>query len=94
MSCWIPPLVRGIGQCRLQSELLDPSISEGHRAVLEGRVQQWKGFIQESNASIAQLNSQMAELVEEGAAISGKGEPPGCHALPPCPPSVSVLNFA
>ena len=63
--------MRGIRQCRFQSELLDPSISEGHRAALEGRVQQWKGFIQEFNASIAQLNSQMAELVEEGAAISG-----------------------
>ena len=64
--------MRGIGQCRLESELLDPSFSEGDRAVLEGRVQQWKGFIQEFNASIAKLNSQMAELVEEGAAISGK----------------------
>ena len=27
------PLVRGIRQCRLQSELLDPSISEGHKTV-------------------------------------------------------------
>ena len=39
-----------------------------------------KGDIQDYNADIAQLNSEMAELVEERAAISGKGEPPGCHA--------------
>ena len=65
---------------RCQSLLLDPSISEGYRAGLEEYVQVWKGYIQEDNAHIAQLNSEMAELVEERAAISGKGEPPGCHA--------------
>ena len=63
-----------------QSALLDPSISEGNRARLEEDVQEGKGGIQDFNAGIAQLNSEMAELVEERAAISGKGEPPGCHA--------------
>ena len=70
--------VQNIARC--QSDLLDPSTSEGRRAGLEESVQGWKGFIQEDNASIAQLNSEMVELVEERAAISGKGEPPGCHA--------------
>ena len=50
-----------------QSELLDPSISEGQRALLEDSVQVLKGFIQDNNASIAQLNSEMAELMEEGS---------------------------
>ena len=63
-----------------QSILLDPSTSEGDRAGLEEKVQVWKGDIQDYNAHIAQLNSEIAELVEERAAISGKGEPPGCHA--------------
>ena len=63
-----------------QSLLLDPSTSEGVRAVLEENVQERKGVIQEDNAHMAQLNSEMAELVEERAAISGKGEPPSCHA--------------
>ena len=63
-----------------QSALLDPSTSEGRRARLEGYVQVWKGNIQDFNADIAKLNSEMAELMEERAAISGKGEPPGCHA--------------
>ena len=63
-----------------QRSLLDPSTSEGVRAELEERVQVLKGNIQVYNAHIAQLNSEMAELVEERAAISGKGEPPGCHA--------------
>ena len=63
-----------------QSALLDPSTSEERRAWLEEHVQLWKGNIQDSNAHIAQLNSEMAELMEERAAISGKGEPPGCHA--------------
>ena len=63
-----------------QSALLDPSTSEGKRELLEESVQEWKDFIQDYNAHIAQLNSEMAELVEERAAISGKGEPPGCHA--------------
>ena len=63
-----------------QRSLLDPSTSEGERAELEEDVQVWKGFIQDHNASIAQLNSEMAELMEERAAISSKGEPPGCHA--------------
>ena len=65
---------------RWQSALLDPSISEGNRARLEEDVQEGKGYIQHYNARIAQLNSEMAELMEERAAISGKGEPPGCHA--------------
>ena len=60
--------------------MLDPSTSEGYRAELEEAVQGWKGYIQDNNAHIAQLNSEMAELVEERAAISCKGEPPGCHA--------------
>ena len=68
------------GLASYQRSLLDPSTSEGERAGLEERVQVWKGFIQEDNAHMAQLNSEMAELVEERAAISGKGEPPGCHA--------------
>ena len=63
-----------------QSLLLDPSTSEGDRAGLEEVVQVLKGNIQHYNAHIAQLNSEMAELMEERAAISGKGEPPGCHA--------------
>ena len=63
-----------------QSLLLHPSTSEGDRAELEEEVQVWKDIIQDSNADIAQLNSEMAELMEERAAISGKGEPPGCHA--------------
>ena len=63
-----------------QSQLLDPSTSEGERAELEDLVQELKGAIQDSNASIAQHNSEMVELMEERAAISGKGEPPGCHA--------------
>ena len=63
-----------------QSELLDPSISEGKRALLEDNVQVLKVFIQDNNAHIAYLNSEMAELMEERAAISGNGEPPGCHA--------------
>ena len=62
---------------RWQSDLLDPSISEGERAELEEDVQVRKGNIQDYNARIARLNSEMAEL---RAAISGKGEPPGCHA--------------
>ena len=70
--------VQAIASC--QSELLDPSISEGERARLEGDVQTCKGIIQDHNARIAQLNSEMVELMEERAAISGKGEPPGCHA--------------
>ena len=65
---------------RDQRSLLNPSTSEGERARLEESVQMWKGYIQDLNADIAQLNSEMAELVEERAAISGKGEPPGCHA--------------
>ena len=65
---------------RWQSDLLDPSTSEGDRARLEERVQVLKGYIQDRNADIAQHNSEMAELMEERAAISGKGEPPGCHA--------------
>ena len=63
-----------------QRSLLDPSTSEGERAVVEENVQVCKGAIQDHNAYIAQLNSEMAELVEERATISGKGEPPGCHA--------------
>ena len=63
-----------------QSRLLDPSTSEGRRAELEEDVQVLKGDIQHYNVGIAQRNSEMAELVEERAAISGKGEPPGCHA--------------
>ena len=62
-----------------QRSLLDPSTSEGDRAELEESVQLLKGFIQDCNALIARLNSEMAELVEERAAISGKGEPPGCN---------------
>ena len=62
-----------------QSLLLHPSTSEGSRARLEENVQALKGGIQDHNADIARLNSEMAELVEERAAISGKGEPPGCH---------------
>ena len=65
---------------RFQSLMLNPSTSEGNRARLEERVQEGKGGIQDFNADIAQLNSEMAELMEERAAISGKGEPPGCHA--------------
>ena len=65
---------------RDQRSQLDPSTSEGHRAGLERRVQAGKGDIQDYNARIARLNSEMAELMEERAAISGKGEPPGCHA--------------
>ena len=65
---------------RWQRSLLDPSISEGRRALLEEYVQEGKGYIQDCNALIAQHNSEMAELMEERAAISGKGEPPGCHA--------------
>ena len=65
---------------RFQRSLLNPSIDEGWRAELEEKVQEWKGNIQDYNARIAQLNSEMAELMEERAAISGKGEPPGCHA--------------
>ena len=68
------------GLARWQSDLLNPSTSEGDRAWLEEDVQVWKGGIQDYNAHIAQLNSEMAELVEERAAISGKGEPPGCQA--------------
>ena len=70
--------VQNIAWC--QSDLLDPYTSEGRRARLEESVQMGKGLIQDNNARIAQLNSEMAELVEERAAISGKGEPPGCHA--------------
>ena len=70
--------MQDIASCR--SALLDPSTSEGRRAQLEESVQVGKGFIQDYNARIALLNSEMAELVEERAAISGKGEPPGCHA--------------
>ena len=70
--------VQWIASC--QSDLLDPFTSEGRRAELEEMVQECKGLNQDSNAHIAQLNSEMAELVEERAAISGKGEPPGCHA--------------
>ena len=69
--------MQDIASC--QSHLLDPSISEGVRAQLEESVQVRKGFIQDYNADIAQLNSEMAQLMER-AAISGKGEPPGCHA--------------
>ena len=65
---------------RCQRSLLDPSTSEGERAWLEEEVRLWKGGIQDLNARIARHNSEMAELVEERAAISGKGEPPGCHA--------------
>ena len=65
---------------RWQRSQLDPSTSEGDRARLEELVQGWKGNIQDWNAGIAQHNSEMAELMEERAAISGKGEPPGCHA--------------
>ena len=63
-----------------QRSLLDPSTSKRDRAGLEEDVQVCKGYIQDYNAGIAQLNSEMAELMEERAAISGKGEPPGCHA--------------
>ena len=54
-------------------------IASWQSEVLEELVQVWKGDIPDYNARIAQLNSEMAELVEERAAISGKGEPPGCH---------------
>ena len=72
--------VQEIASCR--SDLLNPSVrmSEGKRAWMERRVPELKGDIQDHNARIARWDAEVAELVEEWAAISGKGEPLGCHA--------------